>query len=200
MRGEKVAIIMGAGASLADGLKKPQSKWPPLDRGFFAGGALKAYGTDLRPIVTYMEEHYGADLRKAENDSLERVMAVLYTDVYGGDLQTRAFEALRSLIRVFLKRLASTTNDIDMTSKSLLYRIVSSFLNAGVVPADVAIITFNQDIQAEKALAVLQKTKKWASKAVFSFPQCYHLPRGLRVTSPTNAASPRFTISSASSN
>lgn len=193
VREDRVVIIVGAGATLADGLRKPVKSQPPLDRGFFSN-VLPAYGAELAPVSRYMREHYGAGLRDPGRDSLERVMAVLYTDVFGGDLQQEAYTALLTLMRVFLRRLAATTNDIPMTNRSLLYRLIVFFLNEGCLPSNLTILTFNQDIQAEKALDVIQHTKRRARQRVFSFPDCYNLPKPARLTAPRNRAKPRFDI------
>jgi len=189
-------MILGAGATLADGMHKPARKRPPLDRRFFSG-VLRAHGPELVRVTSYMRAHYGADLKDPTVDSLERVMAVLYTDMFGGDLQQEAFRALRALIRVFLRRLASTTNDIEMTSRRLLYRLVVHFLNGGVSPDDLTIISFNQDIQAEKALSEISGRKTRVGEAVFVFPKCYHLPTDPRITSPGDPAAATFEVSEA---
>ena len=183
MREDRVVVILGAGATLADGMRKSARSRPPLDRGFFSG-ALRSHPKGLRDVTTYMQEHYGMYLSDPANDSLERVMAALYTDAFGGGLEREAFTALRTLIAVFLKRLASTTNDILMTPRSLLYRMIVSFLNAGVSPRNLTVVTFNQDIQVEKALDAIQNTKHRAGQPILSFPHCYQLPPGLTISRP----------------
>ena len=190
---DRVVLILGAGATLADGSRKPVKSQPPLDRGFFSG-ALRSHSRGLRDITRYMQEHYRMDLRRPANDSLERVMAALYTDAFGGDLERQAFAALRTLIGVFLKRLADTTNDIAMTPRSLLYRLVVSVLNAGVPPSNLTIVTFNQDIQVEKALDAIGSRRRRAGQTVLSFPGCYHLPPGLTVSRPFDPDAPEFRI------
>jgi len=185
----KVVIVLGAGATLADGLRRPASKRPPLDRGFFANCA-KSSPADLRPIERYMTRHYGADVTTDSRDSLEAVMAVLYTDSFGGDTEDEAFKTLRALINLFVKRLANTTNDIGITRRCLLYRLIVWFINAGVRPENLTIISFNQDIQAEKALDDIGK--RTSRSPIWSFPDCYHLPSSVTVTSPGDARAPRF--------
>jgi len=193
MREDRVVIILGAGATLADGLRKPAKRQPPLDRGFFSNTiSVPAYSAQLRPVVKYMSEHYGANLRAPEADSLERVMAVLYTDVFGGVLRQEAFVALRTLIRTFLLRLASTTNDIAMTSRCLLYRLIVGFLNQRIAADNITVITFNQDIQAEKALDEIRRKKTRTDQSIFAFPGCYNLPRRVNLTFPSDPRAARF--------
>lgn len=81
--GEKIAIIVGAGATVSDCASIAKKSRPPLDRGFF-DTALVHHASDLKPVVDFMRQHYGVDdLRSASMNSLERVMAVLYTDSHG---------------------------------------------------------------------------------------------------------------------
>lgn len=190
---DRVVVILGAGATLADGLRKPQTGQPPLDRGFFSN-VLPQYGVVLTPVVKYMQEHYGAGLRDPGRDSLERVMAILYTDVFGGGLEQEAYAALLTLIRVFVYRLATTTNDIRMTPRSLLYRLIVGFLNDGVPPANITIVTFNQDIQVEKALDAMQNAKRRAGQPIFCFPHCYNLPNQARLSAPSDPGQARFNV------
>lgn len=190
-RKDRVVLILGAGATLADGLRRPVKSQPPLDRGFFSN-VLPAYGTVLRPVTEYIQEHYGAGLRDPGRDSLERVMAILYTDVFGGELEQEAYTALLTLIRVFVHRLATTTNDIPMTVRCLVYRLIVGFLNDGIAAPNITVITFNQDIQVEKALDAIQHTKGRAAQPVVSFPHCYNLPKPARLSAPTDPAEPTF--------
>ena len=190
-RKDRVVLILGAGATLADGLRRPVKSRPPLDRGFFSN-VLPAYDVPLAPVTNYIGEHYGADLRDPGRDSLERVMAILYTDVFGGELEQEAYTALLALIRVFVYRLVTTTNDIPMTVGGLLYRLIVGFLNDGIAPANITVITFNQDIQVEKALDAIQHTKRRAGQPIFSFPHCYNLPKPARLSRPLSPAEPTF--------
>lgn len=196
MSEEKVVLILGAGATLADALCRPKKRHPPLDRGFFSH-VLQAHGTELSPVSQYMRDNYGASLVDPGRDSLERVMAILYTDVFGGDLQQEAYTAFLALIRVFIRRLALTTNDMNISKACMLYRIVVGFLNQGTPPDNICLISFNQDIQAEKTLYSIHRTKRRAKDAVFSFPNCYCLPKRPNLTKPTDTNSPTFEVGDA---
>ena len=188
MSKDAVVLVFGA-----DALNKPLKAQPPLDRGFFANTLRsKSPHTWTTQTMNYMKKHYGTDIAQEGNDSLEMVMAVLYADIYGGALAEEAFPVLRGLIMLFLRRLAETTNDIPMTRKSFLYRIIVRFLNAGVRPRNLTIVSFNQDIQAEKALEAIAARQGRAGEDVFTFPNCYQLPKSVRVTEPTRSSTPKF--------
>ena len=183
MSSERVVLVIGAGGSVADCMRRHPTKRPPLDRGFF-GTSLRMHGAQLRPVTDYLREHYGVHLKEARHDSLEQVMAVLYTDIYGGSVEEEALKAFRILVKVFLVRLANTTNDVAMTSRSKLYRFIAGFLNRGVEPEDLTIITFNLDIQIEKALDAIGSTKGRQDQRVFLFPHCYRINAKRGVTGP----------------
>jgi len=69
VRENRVVIVLGAGATLADGVGRPAKRQPPLDRGLFSN-VLPAYGAQLRPVAKYMQEHHGAHLRAADTDGV----------------------------------------------------------------------------------------------------------------------------------
>jgi len=102
-------------------------------------------------------------------------MAVLYTDIFGGGASIPAYSAFRQLVKVFLKRLASTTNDVKMTQRSRLYRLLLWNLRSQSAIEDLTVITFNQDLQVEKALDVIASAKERRSLPMFRFPACYHI-------------------------
>jgi hypothetical protein len=172
-------------------MARGEGKRPPLDQGFFRN-TIGDYQNDLEPVTDYMSSHYGMDLLTPRSDSLERVMAAVYTDVFGGGLEREAFRAFMTLIKVFLLRLADTTNTVAMNPRRLLYRLVTHHLNkpGGGPPDRVTIITFNQDIQMEKALDAISKTKSREHMRTFAFPGCYRLNFRGRVTGPGGA--PQF--------
>lgn len=69
VRENRVVIVLGAGATPADGVGRPAKRQPPLDRGFFSN-VLPAYGAQLRPVAKRVQEHYGADLRAPDTDGV----------------------------------------------------------------------------------------------------------------------------------
>ena len=192
----RVAFVVGAGATLADSERPPEAKRPPLDKGFFHA-ALRAGASgwgEARTVVQWFKTTYEINLTSPEHDSLEKAMTVLYTDMYNPQLRASASSVFRTLLKVFNFRLASTTNRLNPTRRSLLYRILCYLLNGGFSADEVAIITFNQDIQIEKALDLLDRTQRYAESGPFlNFPHCYRLALpSSQITSPTSSGQPVF--------
>jgi hypothetical protein len=181
----KIVFILGAGATLSDVATRPLKERPPLDRGFFKI-AKAAHPTLAGTVASYMNDVYEYDIYATDDDSLERVMGQIYTDTFNPGLKRSATRAFRALLRLFNRRVADTTNDIRPTRQRWLYRMLAGFLSARVVPKDITIITYNQDLQVEKTLCLLAERSRWGSVSneIFNFPGCYSLgPHN--VTSPT---------------
>lgn len=171
--GQKVCIIIGAGCTVADAVSLPKKDQPPLDKGFFLL-SNKTNPVSVSKIKSYIEENYGLDILYVENDSLESVMAKIYTDIFNPDLKGEATDVFRTLISLFNRRLADTTNRLPATQMRYLYRIMCHYLDTGVDPEDITIITFNQDIQIEKILHKLEETQRYSEPGrIFNFPYCY---------------------------
>lgn len=149
----EVVILLGAGASLADAMTRPQRDQPPLDRGFFRGlrRAGQDTGTDVQVVGAYLRNHYSLNLFESETDSFEQVLAIVYSDIYGGPNKSQAEAAFRAMLRILHRQIVRTTNSLDPGSKARLYRIIVRLLNQGVSPNDIVVITYNYDLQAEKA-------------------------------------------------
>lgn len=84
------------------------------------------------------------------------------------------------------------------TQKRYLYRIVNNFLWQQVQPQDITIITFNQDIQAEKILERLSNGKQCkCPERLFAFPSMYAIPRSdwKEITQPSSKSHDVFTVS-----
>jgi len=137
-----------------------------------------------------MMKTYEIDIFQATEDSLERVMGQIYTDTFNPGLKAEATEAFRALLRLFTSRIAITTNNIPPTTRRNLYRIISRYLRQGCSPADLTIITYNQDLQVEKMLCLMSQARHWQSQAdqIFNFPALYGLSGDHEVTSPTGKA------------
>ncbi len=149
----KTVVLLGAGASVADVATRSQKARPPLDRRFFSTAAAANPQDGRAHIVRdYLRENYGVDIFAPEHDSLEGVMGRLYPDLFNSLLEAQALSCFRALLQLFTDRLATTTNDLRATQKRLLYRMLSRLLSDGCAPQDITIITFNQDLQAEKTL------------------------------------------------
>ena len=146
----KTVIVIGAGATLSDGISKPLKQRPPLDKGFFS--ACAHFETEeYEEISDYLDKNYNIDPKDDAHDSLEGIMAIIYADIKHPTLEKDAVAAFRALIRLFNARIAQTTNTLNPTNRSNLYRILVKLLNDGCKPSDIAIITFNQDLQIEES-------------------------------------------------
>jgi hypothetical protein len=168
-------IILGAGATLSNAEKKPLKKRPPLDRGFFSGDRALKYH-DFDTVQKYLEKTYNYDIAESGRDSLEAVMGIIYSDINNPQLERHAVAAFRALIRLFSKYLAHTTNSLKPTNRFNLYRLLSRLLDNGTRAVEICIITFNQDLQIEKTLEMLQNANRPARCGqIFSFPQCYEI-------------------------
>ena len=171
----KTSLIIGAGSTLSDAVSKPLKRRPPLDRGFFT--ACGKLGLSERvAIIRYLRQNYDIDPTSEEHDSLERIMAIIYADIGNPLLESGAVAAFRMLIRLFNRRIAETTNTLSSTIRTNLYSILAKKLKDNVSPSDISVVTFNQDIQIEKTLARLEKTKVYQRLgAIFRFPACYRI-------------------------
>jgi hypothetical protein len=184
----KAAFLLGAGATVSDVATKPRKARPPLDRRFFAEARF-THSSVVGAVRRYVRENYDRDILDPDNDRLETVMAQIYTDLFNPALESDAIIAFRQLLRLFTRRLALTTNDIDATNKRLVYRVITSYLGSRYNPEDITIVTFNQDIQAEKMLFLMSNVGRWQTIAgrIFSFPGLYALPAATEVTAPVEA-------------
>ncbi len=181
----KVVLLLGAGATVADVATKPRKDRPPLDRRFFAEASL-THKPAVAGIAKYLRSTYGIDLLAPEHNRLEEVMGLIYTDLFNPLLDVQASAIFRQLLRLFTRRLAATTNSIHATNKRLLYRIIAHYLSGGVEPSDLTVITFNQDIQAEKMLDHMSSVTRWRSLGprIFAFPSLYGFSDSKSVTFP----------------
>src|SRR4051812_48164239 len=105
---KKVVILLGAGATVSDVATKARKDRPPLDRHFFAEARL-THSTAVGQVRRYIERTYASDILAPANDRLERVMALIYTDLFNPILVDDALEAFRGLLNLFTRRLAMTT-------------------------------------------------------------------------------------------
>lgn len=188
----KIVLLLGAGATVSDVATRAKTGRPPLDREFFDLSHRAGYGTNVSRVANFMRSTYAIDIRDRAHDSLEQVMGQIYTDQLNPALAPTARPAFLALLRLFNERLATTTNDIAATQKRYLYRILSYYLLDGAEPKDITIITFNQDLQAEKVLELLASKAKWQKKFgghLFNFPGCYELAvPDARVTAPSSGS------------
>jgi hypothetical protein len=196
---EKIVLLLGAGASVADVNTRSAVSRPPLDAEFFSIALrLSSKDPNLTRVRDYYRKTYGTDICGPPNDSMERVMAGLYPDLFNTALENKALPAFRALLRLFTDRLASTTNNLEATQKRFLYRIINNFLWQKVDPQDITIITFNQDLQVEKILERLSTEKHHAKcwERVFAFPSLYAVPKTAwkEITGPRSKSADVFPV------
>jgi hypothetical protein len=171
----KTVLIVGAGSTLSDAISKPLRWRPPLDKGFFAACGKLGFSERLA-IIRYLQRNYDIDPTSEEHDSLERIMAIIYADIGNPLLEKAAVRAFRALIRLFNRRIAETTNALMSTNRTNLYRILAKKLKNDTSPSEISVVTFNQDLQIEKTLARLEKTKLYQRLGpIFRFPACYRI-------------------------
>lgn len=183
MEDTKVVLVIGAGATVADVHLRPIEKQPPLDKKFFSC-AKSSDDKEVNQIESYFSENYHMNILDSENDSLEKIMMTLYADIFDPNLSEKSLEIFRMLIRLFNKRLADTTNNIEPTQNCLLYQIIKNYLDKNVKPNNITFITFNQDLQIEKILHKFKQAKyPKTDDAIFNFPTCYFLNK-YQITKP----------------
>ena len=190
--GRKIVLILGAGCTYNEGIK---GKEPPLDKGFFQI-ANRTNKSDVEPIRRYFVDYYNLDICSGDQrpyDSLEYVMVRLFADANALSMGKVAYEIFLSLIKLFNKRLADTTNRVKPHPRSSLFKLIVNFLNEGAKPKDICIITFNQDIQIEKTLDAIEIYDKYQQfKPLLNFPYCYlpssdYMIEPDRITGPKNS-------------
>ena len=184
MKNTKVVLIIGAGATVADVYLRPTEKQPPLDKKFFSCAKSSGSKKEVDQIESYFSDNYHMDIMNSENDSLEKIMMTLYSDIFDPNLSDKSLEIFRLLIHLFNKRLADTTNNIEPTQNCILYQIVKNYLDKNVKPNNIMFITFNQDLQIEKILHEIKQAKDLKTEdIIFNFPTCYLLNK-YKITAP----------------
>lgn len=185
-------IIAGAGATRSDAVDMPYEMSPPLDADFFSevNEITRNDGSprySIGAIRRYMQDKYAVDIL-GDGDSLERVMSVIYSDALMPAASHEAESAFWSLFRVLNQRIADTTNSLTLPDGGNIGRIMGGFLREVREPGDITVITFNHDLQIEKAANALQKTDAVTARhgSVFNFPYCYKLPSGFTTTAPVS--------------
>lgn len=190
--GRKVVIIAGAGATRSDfeGVPKPQFLAntaqetpkpplvrPPLNKGFFGDIRNRDNYPEIPGIEKYMRAHRASpiDIFSVGGDDLELVMSALHSDA--SDSNEEATVHFFSLLDALARRIAETTTSTNITERGNCGRIIGGYLGNGFAPGDITVITFNYDLQIEKAVSALQQNSDIALKygTVFNFPYCYKI-------------------------
>ncbi len=79
----KTVIVIGAGGTLSDAITLKLQKKPPLDKGFFE--KVRDANTDrisFELVRAYCKNKYNFNITSQNEDSLESVISILYTDSF----------------------------------------------------------------------------------------------------------------------
>lgn len=208
---KKTCLIIGAGATYADATKNGfRYELPPLDKNFFwnhhisysyskgkGGKEYKGSGWNrfiMYDLNSYFRKKYGYDIytKDSPNNSLEKALRILYTDIFITESAKEAEELLVKLITLLNNLIALSTGRITISMRNRLTRVINKLLNDCESPEDLTIISYNFDLQAEKSLRYISR-RNARLNSYFDFPNCYCLPsRSYKVTSPKDDTSDIF--------
>ncbi|CAG0973870.1 hypothetical protein METP3_01662 [Methanosarcinales archaeon] len=169
-------FVLGAGASHNEGFEEnvAEKKRPPLDKEFFSKYE-KGTNENANSIAKHLCETYGIDIYNGEYNSLEKIMVLLYTDIFRSPDSLMLFQKLIVLLN---KRLAESTNKLNSNPKSSFYKIVKFYCTKVKKPDQITFITFNYDIQIEKLLDEMSIDENYdEDRNLLNFPYCYNLPK-----------------------
>jgi hypothetical protein len=157
----KTAVLVGAGATLAEALPSQPSRRsrPPLDATFFDLCAL----LDLdggRPLRRYLADQYGID--PGHGYRMEEVFNLVYADAVSATPPSGCLEAYWSLIRMYRDAIRETTNDLEAKSRSGVGALTKQLFRLDP-NRSLTFITFNQDLVIEKAMEQLTRTKSYSA-------------------------------------
>lgn len=158
---EKIVIIVGAGATVAEALTRNPSKdkIPPLDATFF-DLCERANLIGLAEVKNYMLRNYGYDI-KGLNVTMEEVFNHIYSDAHSDVPPDGCLNAYWSLIKMYSNSIAKTTNALDGSSRAGIGQIIKQILGKCSDPS-ITIITFNQDLIIEKSIESLKSITKYS--------------------------------------
>ena len=125
-------------------------------------------------VKSYLQQQYHYDISDPRLDSFEAVASILYADAFAPRTQSHAYPVFLALIQFLSRRLALTINPLIPNRLNALQRI----LRASIAKFDadnIAIVTFNYDLQAERALLNITGATQLSSATTFTFPGCYRL-------------------------
>lgn len=187
----KLVFIIGAGATYGDSMASSESKRPPLDRRFFLNAKVGHRGATDR-IARFFQKHLQYDIYAEGHDRLEGIMSMLYSDIYHPQIGAEAFDVFRSLIMLYNRRIAETTNSMKTNNRRFLFKLIANHLSDIEKISDITFITFNQDVHLEKTLHQFSRYKKYEKySGMLNYPAGYKL-KSPTLTHPTAANIERF--------
>lgn len=161
-------IILGAGATRASGKRKPHGSIPPLDSDFFEIARFGSF-PGYYDVVQCLKSLVG-DYSKTLFKSLETATTYLYIKAIDTKHGSNYHKGFLDLLQLLTNVLATTTNDLKVGPRSLIYRLILSELKKLESPTNLTIITFNYDLLIER---VLDEISSHSYPNSFSFPECY---------------------------
>ena len=185
----KVVVICGAGSTFSEAAHSAVATKPPLDRGFFKI-CKRLRLPEYDAVADYLKEFYSIDVSDGREDSIERILSVLYADLKhpAGPNVVQVGEAFRAFLSLVNYRIATTTSKISPKKGGNLYRLIRGEIVRGIAPKDISVITFNYDLHVERVLHELDEVaslKRYGQ--IFTFPHCYRLKKYRESTAPKTA-------------
>ena len=175
----RTVLLIGAGGSLAQAesyRKRRKGIHPPLDGDFFTRCTSigKTRGDVSRRIKSLTDALTVAPGVGDPFDPVPLPMEQFFADVYyevAGRRNAAAFEVFVSLMRLYSVVLATTTNWMaDRSDAGILDRLIGKEITRAD-PDKPTIITFNQDLVIENAIARLtRRGPSWCLSALYSMP------------------------------
>lgn len=155
------AILVGAGASLAEALPSRPSRdqCPPLDATFFDLCRLaKLEGREA--LRSYMDHTFGMD-PFSDGYRMEEIFNFVYAEAFSDDVTEECLAAYWGLIRMYAAAIGRTTNPLEGTSRYGVGALFRALLKHDPED-DYAFVTFNQDLVIEKAIDALASTARYS--------------------------------------
>jgi hypothetical protein len=170
----KIVALLGAGSTLADALGRGEKHLPPLDRGFFES-VEKYRPAATERFVSQMLSQLGIDFRDARSDSLEMALS-LVSSLIASTVKPGFVDELTNLLyKLLLDSIGATTNGLNPDSAAPLCQFLDTILATGIDPAALTVVTFNYDLQIEKALMQIGHDPRYLDRdhPIAAFPQYY---------------------------
>jgi hypothetical protein len=174
----RIVLIVGAGGSLAQASSYRQRQTrehPPLDADFFSRVLqLSEKDSALRNRVQALRRQLGDEFQNPLDGEPPAPLEQFFADVYyevATHRSATAFEVFKTLLRLYLRVLARTTNWMAVRrDEGVLGKIMRSHLTAAHED-QLTVITFNQDLVLENIVARLPRTAgTWCLEGLYGDP------------------------------
>jgi hypothetical protein len=173
----RTVVLIGAGSSLAQAksYRAHQSReHPPLDATFFdKSWELAQRDNDLQSFIATFRRRLDADAQFADPwdasyiGSLEQFFADVYYEVVS-HRSTRAFNVLKSLLRLYMRILAATTNWMAVRpDEAVIGHIIRREMRTAGAD-ELTLVTFNQDLVLENIVARVPRSRdRWCLESLY---------------------------------